>query len=181
MVEEEKSDDEVAEVAKPQFSKGQEWWIVIGGAVAMCFYIGVETNCFRFLAAYAVDVLPTDKFSLAERTRKGADLSAGLGFAFAAGRAIGMVEAVKMRSYLVLACHVGLMACANLIFMCCPKTEMYLWIGTILIGLGLSSMNATLYTYCEERIRMVSEKIKCIHIGIGPNVITFKKKLHNKH
>lgn len=74
-------DSEKSEVSD-KFSKKEEWYIVFWGALAIGFYVGIESNSFQFLATYVVDILPESEYTKTERTQKGADLSAGLGKKF---------------------------------------------------------------------------------------------------
>lgn len=142
-------------VDKVQFKKKDEAFIVAVSALAICFYLGIESNSFSFLSTFVTESLPSS-IDKTVRTQKGADMSSALGFDFAFGRVLALLMATRFRSHNLLLFNVTFLIVSNVILLCCDKTETILWVASITLGLGMSSFLATVYTYCEERIRMVS-------------------------
>lgn len=123
-------DPEGGFVYKVPFTKKDEYYIVFLCAVAICFYVGIEANSFAFLPTFVIGVLDGDKD---ERTQKGADLSAAMGFAFAFGRGAAIFMAMKLKSRNILFLDVVLLLTASGVFYL-TKTMTVLWIGSLLLG-----------------------------------------------
>ena len=123
-------------------------YLIVLGNFLMCFYTGVELNAFAFLPDFAV----YSQMRLSKST--GAYMASVMSAAFAAFRGLSIPVATKLSSERMLHLHFlivclgnGLLVVAGLI----PSVPLT-WVAIVIMGIGMSCMLSTIYSYVEERI-----------------------------
>jgi FHS family Na+ dependent glucose MFS transporter 1 len=123
-------------------------FLVILGSFMMCFYTGVELNAFAFFPDFAY-------YSSMNITKSTATfMTSIMAGAFALFRGIGILTATKITTARMLHVHFVVTTLGNVLLLlagiisCINLT----WVSIVVMGIGMSCMFPTIYSYLEERI-----------------------------
>lgn len=112
------------------------------------FYCGIEVNFGAYLTPYAVDG------PLHMTKENGAYIAAVYWSVFTFSRLLTIfyIKKIGSRSNLILCCFIILIA--NIVLLPFQENETCLWVGSVLVGLGASSILASIFGYLEQNIRI---------------------------
>ncbi len=120
------------------------------------FYSALELCTQQFLPTFAhfspMKVPPTE----------GAKVLFGLQLGFTIGRFVGIFLVLKIRSHFIFAGNLVLLSISNTILFIWGGTSMtWLWVGSIMIGVGMSTVYPSLYAFIEKYL-FVTESVSGI-------------------
>ncbi|CAG7822422.1 unnamed protein product [Allacma fusca] len=109
------------------------------------FYQGLELCTSQFIPTFShfSDVCLSEK--------EGAQIAFGLQMGFASGRLCGILLVLKVAPHFILAGNFLLLLVCNIILLVWAGSNVtWLWIGSVGIGLGMSTVYPALYAYIEK-------------------------------
>ncbi|XP_054157271.1 major facilitator superfamily domain-containing protein 4A-like [Oppia nitens] len=140
------SDDE-----RPQLSGKYLISILITGSIMLCFYEGMENINFEYLSTFNVN---TD-LKLSEQTSD--VIMSVMSASYTLGRGIGIILAIKVQPKYFLYTNFILISIGNLIlYLSANTSEIWLYVGTVILGFGFSTVFPSIFSYMESRIRLTN-------------------------
>ncbi len=109
--------------------------LIIGlGAFCIGSYAAVESACFQFIPAYA------QYHKLKLSASKSTLLLSAMAIAYTVFRGFSIFIAIKVKPQFMLYCHYCIIFISCVILLSSENSLLMLWIGDIMIGVGLSAM-----------------------------------------
>ncbi|CAG7652348.1 unnamed protein product [Allacma fusca] len=125
------------------------------------FYQGMELCTAQFIPTFS----HFSEVGLSEK--QSARIALGLQLGFALGRLLGIFLVLKIAPHFLFAGNFLLLLASNIILLICGGSSVeWLWVGSIAIGLGMSTVLPAVYAYIEKYI-FVSDSIASIVAGFG--------------
>ncbi|CAG7786313.1 unnamed protein product [Allacma fusca] len=124
------------------------------------FYQGLELTTSQFIPTFA----HFSKVCLSEK--ESARIAFGLQMGFASGRLLGIFLVLKIAPHFILAGNFLLLLGCNIILLVWAGSNVtWLWVGSVGIGLGMSTVYPAMYAYIEKYLfvtdRMTSTVVVC--------------------
>ncbi len=109
--------------------------LIIGlGAICISTYTAVELSCFQFIPAFA------QYHKLKLSASKSTLLLSAMAIAYTVFRGLSIFIAIKVKPQYMLCCHYCIIFISCVILLLSENSLLMLWIGDIMIGVGLSAM-----------------------------------------
>jgi fucose permease len=127
-------------------------WLIVLGNLLMCFYTGVEVNIINWLPGY------TFYSSMKISKSTGAFMSSVMSFAFAIFRGLSIMTATRISSTRMLQVHFAIVVIGNGLFLLAGfmSSVSLTWVSVVIMGIGMSCMFPTIYSYVEERTELTN-------------------------
>lgn len=121
---------------------------VISTCIFIFFYCGIEVNFGTYISPYAIDG------PIHMTKSDGAIIASTFWFVFTFSRIITIfyIKIIGSRNNLILCCLILLIS--NAVLVPFPDNNTCLWIGTVLVGLGTSSVFASVFGFIELSIKI---------------------------
>ena len=120
--------------------------IVFLGCCFIGFYQAMEQCTMLFLPTFG-------KRTIGLSDKDGANVLFGLNVGFAAGRAVGIVTVLKILPQYILAANFTLVLIGNTLLLTAGSSSLtWMWVGSICLGLGFSTLYPAFYAYLEKHL-----------------------------
>ncbi|RWS24908.1 sodium-dependent glucose transporter 1-like protein [Leptotrombidium deliense] len=123
---------------------------ILLGSLLLCFYCGSEYNIFSYLPTFLIE-LP---LKISKQTT--AMMSATFGAMFTLFRFISILVATKVQTSTMLYISLADLILAYLLLLFAHESVVAIWISIVFIGIGCSSVFASIYAFIEQRINITN-------------------------
>lgn len=136
--------------------------VLVGmGSLFLTFFVGMEQMHLQFLPTFAVN---TD---LNLSPSSAAMMSSVAALAFTIGRCLSIPLAIKLRPQTILySNHLFMLIGCVLLAIYANSREDMLWLANAILGVGFSSVYASIYAFLEQQIR-VTNRVGSIFVFAG--------------
>lgn len=136
-------------------------WLVSMGSLFLTFFVGMEQMHLQFLPTFAVNT----ELNLSPSTA--AMMSSAAALAFTVGRCLSIPLAIKLRPQTILySNHILMLTGTMILAVYANSSETMLWLGNVILGLGFSSVYASIYAFLENQFR-VTNRVGSIFVFAG--------------
>lgn len=127
----------------------------------LTFFVGMEQMHLQFLPTFVVNT----ELDISPSTA--AMMSSAAALSFTVGRGVSIPLAIKLRPQTILYTNHVLMLIGTIILALYSNTSVtMLWVGNCILGVGFSSVYASVYAFLENQIR-VTNRIGSIFVFAG--------------
>lgn len=136
-------------------------WLVTMGSMFLTFFVGMEQMHLQFLPTFVVNT----ELEISPSTA--AMMSSAAALAFTIGRGLSIPLAMVLRPQTILYSNHALMLLGTIILALYANSSVeMLWVGNAILGVGFSSVYASIYAFLEHQIR-VTNRIGSVFVFAG--------------
>ena len=136
-------------------------WLVSMGSLFLTFFVGMEQMHLQFLPTFVVNT----ELDISPSTA--AIMSSAAALSFTIGRGLSIPLAIVLQPQTILySNHVLMLAGTMILALYSNTSELMMWIGNCILGIGFSSVYASIYAFLERQIR-VTNRIGSIFVFAG--------------
>lgn len=136
-------------------------WLVVMGSLFLTFFVGMEQMHLQFLPTFAVNT----ELDISPSTA--AMMSSAAAFAFTIGRCLSIPLAIKVKPVVILYTNHFLMLLGTILLaIYANNSEKMLWVGNVILGVGFSSVYASIYAFLEQQLS-VTNRIGSVFVFAG--------------
>lgn len=131
------------------------------GSMFLTFFVGMEQMHLQFLPTFVVNT----ELDISPSTA--AMMSSAAALSFTVGRGVSIPLAIKLRPQTILYTNHVLMLLGTIILVLYSNSSVtMLWVGNCILGVGFSSVYASVYAFLENQIR-ITNRIGSIFVFAG--------------